>query len=75
VPLDEATREAGDAARLRPEEARRADDQLDVREGCSGEGSRVGVALEEAGRHLVDALVRALRGEDGGDGELEGVAV
>ena len=33
------------------------------------------VAREEVGRHHVDALVRALRGEDRGDRELEGVAV
>ena len=43
--------------------------------GAAGQRAGVGVALEEDGRDLVDALVGALRGEDGGDGELEGAAV
>ena len=40
-----------------------------------GERGGVGIAREEPGRDHVDALVRALRREDRGDGELEGVAV
>ncbi len=75
VTLDEPPGEAGDAARLRAEEARRADDLLDVRDRRRRERAGVGIALEEAGRDLVDAVVGALGGEDRGDGELEGVAV
>ena len=57
------------------EEPGRADHLLELAERRAGERGRVGVPREQPGRDQVDALVGALGGEDGGDQELERVAV
>ena len=46
-----------------------------LRRARGGQRGRVGIAPEQGGRHHVHALVRALRGEDGGGRQLVGVAV
>ena len=57
------------------EEAGGADEVFDVFLLRGGESFGVGVFFKEGGRHHVDADVGALRGEDGGDEELEGARV
>ncbi len=56
-------------------EAGGADEALDLGEGGFGEPFGGGIQLEELGGGLVDGDVGGLGGEDGGDGEFEGVAV
>ena len=74
--LDETAREADDALRLRAEETGRADDVLDLGAARHRPGfPRWGIARRAAGVTQVDALVGALGGEDGGHGQLEGVAI
>lgn len=57
------------------EKAGGADEVFDVFLLRGGESFGVGVFFKEGGRHHVDADVGALRGEDGGDEELEGARV
>lgn len=56
-------------------EAGGVDEAFDLEEGGFGELFGGGVHLEELGGGLVDGDVGGLGGEDGGDGEFEGVAV
>ncbi len=71
----EHARGADDALGFVAEEAGGFDDLLDGRGVGFGERGGSGEEAEELGRDHVDAHVGGLRGEDGGDGELEGVAV
>jgi hypothetical protein len=57
------------------EKAGGADEILNVLLLGCGESLGVGVFAEEGGSHQVDADIGALRGQDGGDEELEGAAV
>ena len=64
-----------DVFRFVAEEAGGADDFFEVFLARGGHAFGVGEFLEEGGGHQVDAHVGALRGEDGGDEELEGAVV
>ena len=61
--------------RLRPEEAGRADECLELRPVRPAPGLRVGIAAEERRGHHVDPHIGALGREDGRDQELEPVAM
>src|SRR5207244_3901947 len=63
------------ALRLIAEEAGGLDDLLDVRLPSAGQRLGRGVAAEEGGCHQVHAGVGALRGQDRGAEQLEGVPV
>ncbi len=65
-------RRAQDALGLVAEKSRRPDVQLELGLVRPGEGFDVGVFGEQGRRHLVDPLVRALRGKDGGHQKLPG---
>jgi hypothetical protein len=71
VPLDELSTKVDQRVRLVPEEPGGPDHLLQrgpVRSGVVGGGR---VPEEQLGSHLVDPLVGALRGEDGGHGQLQ----
>lgn len=72
---DECGSHSPDIGGFGPEEAEGVDDVLDILLGSIGELLRRGVFFEEAGSDGVDAFVGALGGENGGDGQLEGVFV
>jgi hypothetical protein len=57
------------------EESRRADEGFEPFAGGGGESLGVGERGEQRGRDRVDLDIRALRGEDGGNGQFEGVPV
>jgi hypothetical protein len=57
------------------EEAGGADEVFDILLLCGGKRSGVRVFFEERGRHHVDAHVGALRGQNGGNEELERAVV
>src|SRR5207249_2526116 len=71
VMLDERLRHAKQRARLGAEESGGADLLLEARGARPRQLAGRRVLAEERGRHHVHALVRALRGEDGGDEQLE----
>ena len=71
VVVDEGLRGGADIFRFVAEEAGGADDFFEVFLPRGGHAFGVGEFLEKGGGHQVDAHVGALRGEDGGDEELE----
>jgi len=73
--VHEDTRGGNDVLCFGTEEARALDDLLDGRRVGFRERFGGREEPEEFGRRLVDADVCGLRGEDGGDGQLERVAV
>ena len=68
--LGDRARHCQEVPALRPEEARRADQLLDILEPRGGEGPRIGVAPEKRRGHHVHPFVSALGREDRGDEEL-----
>ena len=75
VRLHDAARGAAERAGLVVEEAGGADQLLHLLHAGIPERRGIGKAREESRRHLVHPLVRALRGEDGRDEELERIVV
>ena len=75
VVVDEGLGGGADVFRFVAEEAGGADEVFEVFLLGGGHAFGIGVFLEEGGGHQVDAHVGALRGEDGGDEELEGAVV
>ncbi len=73
--LDQGLGGGDEVFRFVAEETGGADEFFDVFLFGGGEMSGVRVFFEEGGGHHVDAHVGALRGEDGGDEELEGTVV
>ena len=71
VPFDERLTDADEGACLGALEAGRSDDLLDVGHVGLRVRESVGVCREELGRHLVDADVRRLCGQDRRDEQLE----
>ena len=69
--LDQGLGGGDEVFRFVAEETGRADEVFDVFLFGDGEVTGVRVFFEEGGGHHVDAHVGALRGEDGGDEELE----
>jgi len=68
---DQGSPEVLERLRLVAVEAGLLDQLLELRQARLGEGAGGGQAAEELGGHLVHLLVRALRGEDGGDQKLQ----
>src|SRR5205085_5796237 len=75
VPLGDEAASAPDGLGLVAEEARRVYVALELGRRRGGVVLRRAVLAEEVGGDEVDALVRALRGEDCGDEEFERVRV
>ena len=75
VVVDECLGGGTDIFRFVAEEAGGTDEVFEVFLARGGHAFGVRVFLEEGGGHQVDAHVGALRGEDGGDEELEGAVV
>ena len=75
VVVDEGLGGGADIFRFVAEEAGGTDEVFEVFLARGGHAFGVRVFLEEGGSHQVDAHVGALRGEDGGDEELEGAVV
>lgn len=73
--VDERARRGANPFCLLPEEAGRAHDGLELREGRFGEPLRRGIGGEERWRDLVDPLVGRLCREDHRDEQLEGVPI
>jgi len=72
---DEGFRGGNEVLGLVAEEAGGADEVFDILLLCGGKRSGVRVFFEERGRHHVDAHVGALRGQNGGNEELERAVV
>jgi hypothetical protein len=72
---DELSGHADEGLGLLAEEPGGDDEPFDVPGRGGRERPRVGIPIEERRRDLVDARVGRLRGEDGGDQQLEGVPI
>jgi hypothetical protein len=75
VVSDEALRGSDECFPFLIEKSRRPDEWFEIGRRRVGECTRIGVLLEERGRHHVHAHVGRLRGEDGRHQQLERVPI